>query len=101
MGEMPLSQQYPSLYNIVQHKIVLVSTVFAHTPINISFRWGLNDHKCDEWLHLCERLISITLSNESDRFVCKLIDSGLFTVKYMYLDLMNGHNRFLVNTYGK
>jgi hypothetical protein len=40
-----LSHQYPALYNIVQHKNVLVSTAFATEPINISFRRGLNDNK--------------------------------------------------------
>src|SRR3954464_11275943 len=61
LGDLPLAQQYPSLYNIVQHKNVLVSTVLANTPLNISFRRGLNDHKWLEWLHLCQRLISIDL----------------------------------------
>jgi hypothetical protein len=37
LGDLPLSQQYPSLYNIVQYKNILVSTIFASTPINISF----------------------------------------------------------------
>jgi hypothetical protein len=45
LGDMSLAQQYPSLYNIVQHKNVLVSTVLAQTPLNICFRRGLNDHK--------------------------------------------------------
>jgi hypothetical protein len=31
LGEVPLSEQYPSLYNIVQHKNVLISTVLAQT----------------------------------------------------------------------
>ena len=89
------SEQYPSLYNIVQHKNVLVSTVLANTPLNITFRRGLNDHKWLQWLHLCQRLISINLTTEPDSFMWKLTDSGLFTVKSMYLDLMNGHTRFL------
>jgi hypothetical protein len=29
LGDVPLAQQYPSLYNIVQRKNVLVSTVFG------------------------------------------------------------------------
>jgi hypothetical protein len=80
MGDSPLAQQYSFLYNIVQHKSVSVSTVLARTPINISFRRGLNDHKWSQWLHLCERLISVTLSIESDRFVWRLTDYGFFTV---------------------
>lgn len=48
LGGVPLSQQYPSLYNIVQHRDVLVSTVLAQNPLNITFRRGLNDHKYTE-----------------------------------------------------
>jgi hypothetical protein len=55
----------------------------------------LNDHKWNEWLHLCQRLIIVNLSQEPDRFIWRLMDSGLFTVKFVYLDLINGHTRFL------
>jgi hypothetical protein len=40
LGDMSLAQQYPSLYNIVQHKNVLVSTVLAQNPLNICFSEG-------------------------------------------------------------
>jgi hypothetical protein len=92
---LPFAQQYPSLYNIVQHKNVLVSTVFANTPLNISFQRSLNDHKWGEWMHLCQRLISVNLLTESVKFFWKLADLGCFTVKSMYLDLMNDHTTFL------
>jgi hypothetical protein len=95
LGNVPLSQQYPSLYNIVQHKNVLVSTVLAQTPLNITFRRSLNEPKYIEWLHLCQRLMAININSEPDKFVWRLTDSGLFTVKSMYLDYMNGHTRFL------
>jgi hypothetical protein len=90
----PLCQQCPTLYNIIQHKNVLVSMVLANTPLIISFRRGLNNNK---WLqlNLCQRLMKITLSTEPDVFFWKLTDSGLFSVKSMYLDLMNGHTIFL------
>jgi hypothetical protein len=95
LGDMPLAQQYPSLYNIVQHKNVMVSMVLNQTPINVCFRQGLNDRKWIEWLNFCQKLITVTLTHEPDRFVWNLTDSGLFTVKSMYIDLMNGHTRFL------
>jgi hypothetical protein len=95
LGDVPLAQQYPSLYNIVQHKNVMVSTVLNQTPINVCFRRGLNDHKWIEWLDLCQKLITVTLTPEPDKFIWNLNESGLFTVKSMYLDLMNGHTRFL------
>jgi hypothetical protein len=36
-GDTPLALQYSSLFNIVQQKNVLVSTVFVQTPLNIIF----------------------------------------------------------------
>jgi hypothetical protein len=45
LGESPLAIQYPSLYNIVQRKNVLVSTVLEQTPLNIAFRRTLNEYK--------------------------------------------------------
>jgi hypothetical protein len=95
LGDTPLSHQYPALYNIIQHKNVLVSTVFATELINISFRRGLNDNKWVQWLHLCQRLITIYLTSEPDKFIWKLTDSGIFSVKSMYLDWMNGHTVYL------
>ena len=91
MGDVPLSHQYPALDNIVQHKNVLVSTAHASQPLNISFRRGLNDNKWLQWIHLCQRLITINLTIEPDKFIWKLPDSGLFSVKSFYMDLMNGH----------
>ena len=46
---------------------------------------------------LCQWLITVNLTSEADHFVWKLTDSGIFSVKSMYLDLMNGHTRFLRN----
>jgi hypothetical protein len=49
LGELPLAHQYPSLYNIIQHKNVLVSTILTQTPLNIAFRRTFNEHKWNEW----------------------------------------------------
>jgi hypothetical protein len=37
LGEQPLAQQYPSLYNIVRRKNVLVADVLTGVPLNIEF----------------------------------------------------------------
>lgn len=37
----------------------------------------------------------VNLSNEADMFVWKLAESGVFTVKSFYLDLMNGYITFI------
>jgi hypothetical protein len=92
---MPLALKYPSLYDIVQRKNVLVANVLGQTPLNIGFRRLLTDNKWNEWLHSCQRLMSVQLSDEPDKFICNLTTNGLFTVKSMYKDLMNGHTTFL------
>jgi hypothetical protein len=45
LGDTPLANQYPSLFNIVQHKNVTVAQVLAHSPLNIRFRRFLIGHK--------------------------------------------------------
>jgi hypothetical protein len=95
LGKTTLAQQYPSLYNIVRHKNVTVAHVFAQVPINISFRRALSGNKWNSWLRLCQRLMMVHLTNETDRFVWGLTANGLFTVKSMYEDLMNGHTPYL------
>jgi hypothetical protein len=39
--------------------------------------------------------MAINLDNDQDRFIWKLNDSGSFSVKFMYNDLMNGHTVYL------
>jgi hypothetical protein len=72
LGESSLANQYPSLYNIVQRKNVLVANVLAHSLLNIEFRRALNGNKWNEWLHLYKRLMTVNLSNQPDRFVWKV-----------------------------
>jgi hypothetical protein len=95
LGDTTLAQQYPTLYNIVQTKHVRVSTVLAHNPLNIAFRRVFNDFKWNQWINLCQRLMSVQLTNSPDKFVWKLNESGIYSVKSLYLDLMNGHTPFL------
>jgi hypothetical protein len=95
LGNSSLADQYPSLYNIVQRKNVLVANVLSHNPLNIKFRRALNGDKWNNWLLLCQRLMTVNLSDQPDKFVWKFTKSGVFTVKSMYLDLMNEDAEFL------
>jgi hypothetical protein len=95
LGQTPLADQYPSLYSIVRRRNVLVSDVLANNPLNVEFRRILSDVKWDAWIHLVQRLLSINLNDEEDKFVWKLSDSGSFSVKSMYTDIMNGHTVYL------
>jgi hypothetical protein len=73
----------------------MISTVLAQTPLNITFWRTLNDYKWNQWLHLCQRLMGVELSNDPDKFIWKITESGVLTVKSMYIDLMQGHTIFL------
>ena len=95
LGNKPLAVQYPSLYNIVQHKNVLVGKVLANNPLNIVFRRPIIGDKMVSWLKLVERLMRVSLSDTEDRFKWNLTNNGVFTVKSLYQDYMNGHTPFL------
>jgi hypothetical protein len=95
LGDTPLSQQYESLYNIVNGKQVAVADVLGANSLNISFRRTLTPNKWVQWLELVERLMNIQLSNEKDTFVWRLTTSGGFTVKSMYLDLLDDQTKYL------
>jgi len=45
LGDVPLAQQYPSLYNIVQRKDVTVASALSHLPLSIGFRRTLIGNK--------------------------------------------------------
>jgi hypothetical protein len=95
LGNRTLAECYPNLYHIAQRKHVLVADVLSTSPLNIAFRRTLSGSKWNEWIHLCTRLIQVGLSTQSDRFKWDLTDSGVFSVKSMYLDYMNDHTPYL------
>ena len=96
LGDTSLQVQYPSLYNITNRKNVSVHDVLSNAPpLNMSFRRALLGDTWAAWSNLCLRLMEVSLSNEPDRFVWNLTASGIFSVKSMYEDLMNGHARDL------
>jgi hypothetical protein len=45
LGDQPLAKQYPSLYNIVRRRNVLVSDVLTSNTLNIEFRRTLSTDK--------------------------------------------------------
>ena len=94
LGQQPLSEQYPSLYNIVRFKNVLVANVFQNGHVNIPFRRSLVGDKWNDWLNLVERLMPISLTIEPDSITWNLTPSGVFSVKSLYLEQMNSPARF-------
>jgi hypothetical protein len=68
LGEKPLAEEYPSLYNIAHHKNFTVAHVCGTGQLNIGFRRTLNGNKWDRWIHLLQRLITIELNDTEDIF---------------------------------
>ena len=95
LADAPLVSQYPTLYNIVRHRNVLVAQVLNTVPLNLQFRRAILGDKRIAWLYLVERLMRVTISNEEDSFKWNLTANGSFSVKSMYADYMNGHTIFL------
>ena len=89
LGDTPLVLQYPSLYSILQRRDATVETVCQFTPLNIHFRRALAGNGWEAWLHLVRRLMDVQLSQQSDQFCWKLTKNGEFSVKSMYLDVIN------------
>jgi hypothetical protein len=95
LGDLPLKDQYPTLYNIVNHTNVTVAHVMGSTPLNIGFRRALSGNKWDRWVHLVTRLMMFQLTDVEDAFRWSLTTSGVFSVKSMYTDLLNEHTCYL------
>jgi hypothetical protein len=95
LGDAPLASQYPNLYTIARSKNVLVADVLSHAPLNIRFNRMLIGDRWDSWVSLLRRLMVVNLSDEPDSFKWRLTTTGIFSVKSMYADYMNGHTAFL------
>ena len=79
---------------IVRHKNVTVEHVLAHMQSSILFRGSLVGDKWTTWLLMVERLMSVSISMEPDSYVRKLTPFGVFSVKSLYMEHMNGTTWF-------
>jgi hypothetical protein len=95
LGNKSFAEQYPSLYNIVQRKQVSVANVLNQNLLNITFRRSLTENRWRLWLQLVQRLMSVQLNDDKDVFVWGLTPPGAFTVKSMYLDLLDDDTKYL------
>jgi hypothetical protein len=95
LGAEPLTSQYPSLYAIVNHKTVTVASAIKEDGLNISFRRNLIGDRWLSWLDLVERLMAVHLNEERDSFKWNLTESGHFSIKSLYAELLNENTKFL------
>ena len=89
LGNSPLRDQYPQLYNLVRKKQDTVANVLSTQIPNISWRKDLVFSKLVMWNNLVSRLSTIVLSQERDDFKWNLDRTGVFSVKSHYLGLIN------------
>jgi hypothetical protein len=76
-------------FEFIRRPIPLILSPSSWTFVELTFvRWTT-------WLQLVERLMEVNLTDDSDSFIWHLTESGVFSVKSFYTDLMNGHTRFL------
>ena len=94
LGDKPLAVQYPNLFNICHRKEVTVENVKSSTPLNIGFRRRLTGNLWVRWDHRVQQLMQVQLAEQKDIFCWGLTTSRQFSVKSMYLDMLNGHTRF-------
>jgi hypothetical protein len=59
LGDTSLANQYPTLYNMVRTKEVLVAHVLSQVPLNIRFNRILIGEKWDAWVYLVSRLMNM------------------------------------------
>lgn len=88
IGNKPLMEKYPSLYNIVRKKHVTVAKVLSTSPLGVSFRRALTGNNLAKWHELVGRVLLVQLDKPKDNFAWSI--SKTFTVHSMYKDLMKG-----------
>ena len=88
LGNTPLKDQYPALYNIVRHKSDTLATVMQSSPPVVTFGRDLVGPKLEAWNALLERLAMVQLSTGKDIFRWTLNENGKFSVDSMYRALI-------------
>jgi hypothetical protein len=83
--------QYSCILNIVHRKHLSVASVLFVVPLNIEFRRALTGRRWERWLHLLQKLIDFQLNDSNDLFHWNLVPSGIYTINFMYLHLLNGN----------
>jgi hypothetical protein len=89
LGDKPLKDKFPSLFNIVRSKQDSVAQVLRSVPFNISFRRNLVGPNLRAWHRIVTSVQDINLLEQRDVFVWSLNASRTFTVKSMYAALIN------------
>ena len=89
LGNTPLKDQYPALYNIARGKSDTIAVVLSQSPPNVSFRRDVLGARLDSWNALQERISDMQLVHGYDEFRLNLHENGKFSVDSMYKTLLH------------
>ena len=81
LGNRPLKDRFPTLFNIVRINHNSVAKVLSSVPLNISFRRNLVGRNLRDWHRIVNSLLDV--------FIWALHSSGSFSVKSIYVALIN------------
>jgi hypothetical protein len=84
----PLTEKYPSLYNIVRKKSASMAQVLSTTPLNVSFRRAIVGENWAKWVQLVGGIMDVGCNQHKDSFIWT--KSKSFSVKAVYNDLVFG-----------
>jgi hypothetical protein len=89
LGNAPLREQYPALYNIVCYKSDTIKKVMATSPPDVTFMRDLIGQRLVAWNALLQHLATVQLSSGPDEFRWNLLKNGEFSVDSMYNALIH------------
>jgi hypothetical protein len=67
----------------------MVESVLSTVPLNISFHRFLSQNNLRLWNDLVRRIMHVRLNDQKDVFTWNLHQNGLYTVRSLYLALIN------------
>jgi len=83
LGNSPLREQYPELYNIVIKNQDTVAEVLRTPSANLSWRRDLIGSKLVMWNNLVSRLANVVLTYHCDEFKWNLNQHGVFRLNHI------------------
>ena len=85
VGDMPLAKQFPRLFSISLNKLETVKNVFANGMNSLRFRRTRVGELGTQWAEMFRLLDRVALTETPDKLRWKLTESGVFSVKSLYL----------------
>lgn len=85
IGSSCLAKTFPRLFIVSMNRNVIVQVVFDKGVEGLRFRKAMAGELREQWYELKKLLESVYMNNEPDRLIWKLTNSGIFSVKSLYL----------------